>query len=161
MDYSRFEMLQGKIILPENEQSYMESFFQEFCKDAAAQKERINERMAPSFFSCDAEKQKLCLFFQTQEWQANPSGFLHGGIIATAVDITAGLLVKYLIKSNDAVTVEMNCNYLRAIPIGETYILSAEVDKAGKTLFYVNVNGKLKTSGKKAITASLVYMKTK
>ena len=139
MDYSRFEMLQEKIILPENEQSYMESFFQEFCKDAAAQKERINERMAPSFFSCDAEKQKLCLFFQTQEWQANPSGFLHGGIIATAVDITAGLLVKYLIKSNDAVTVEMNCNYLRAIPIGETYILCQTIAANNKEGYIITL----------------------
>jgi uncharacterized protein (TIGR00369 family) len=161
MDYSRFEMLQKQIILPENEQGHMESFFQEFCTDAAAQKERINERMAPAFYSCDAEHQSLSLLFQTQEWQANPSGFLHGGMIATAVDITAGLLVKYLIKSNDAVTVEMNCNYLRAIPIGEKYILTAEVDKAGKTLFFINVTGKLEMSGKKAITANLIYMKTK
>ena len=159
MDYSRFEALKennGKAGISEQER--METFFRDFCSEACSNPERINERMAPEFVSCSAEGKELCLSFRPQIWQANPSSYLHGGMIATAVDIAAGLLTKYLIRSNDAVTVEMNCSYLRAIPIDTPYRVTAKAVKTGRSLYFLNVQADLFDDRKPAVTATLVYM---
>lgn len=162
MDYSRFEALQNKSLGDNGtEQERMEDFFRQLCADDSGQQERINEKMKPEFLSCDAAEKKLSILFMPELWQANPSSYLHGGMIATAVDITAGLLVKFIAKSNEAVTVEMNCNYLRAIPIGQPYCATAQAVKTGKTLYFVNVLVELLDQEKPAATATLVYMDVK
>ncbi len=159
MDYSMFEILKEQdAVTEESEQEKMERFFRSFCADFSDQQNRINERMRPAYDSCDATARKLTLRYLPELWQANPSSFLHGGMIATAVDITAGLLVKYLAKSNEVVTVEMNCNYLRPIPIDSLYRVTAQAVKTGRTMYFVNVVVAFLEPEKPMATATLVYM---
>lgn len=74
-------------------------------------------------------------------------GFLHGGVIATLVDLVAGFAAFTLVKAGDVVvTVEMKVVYLNP-GIGQTAFAKGYVIKAGKRLHFseseiwVNNNG--------------------
>ncbi len=74
-------------------------------------------------------------------------GFLHGGVIATLVDLVAGFAAYTLVKPGDhVVTVEMKVVYLNP-GIGQTAFAKGYVIKAGNRLHFseseiwVNNNG--------------------
>lgn len=54
--------------------------------------------------------------FAVQEFMFNPQGTLHGGIIATALDISMGHLLNHV--SGPGMTLEMKTQYLRAVKSG-------------------------------------------
>ena len=101
MNYTAFEQMETSPLVRQKEESaqdYMERIFRVACgpaKDAQERPARINDMLEPEFVACSAEQQTLELRFPLNEWMLNPMGTMHGGIIATAVDLTMGSLTRF------------------------------------------------------------------
>ena len=67
---------------------------------------------------------------QVKKDHENTQGILQGGIIAALCDSTMGIAAKTL--GAQSVTVEMNINYLVAIPIGSQLIAQGTVLRGGR-----------------------------
>eukprot|EP00933_Yihiella_yeosuensis_P024238 TRINITY_DN18779_c0_g1_i1.p1 TRINITY_DN18779_c0_g1~~TRINITY_DN18779_c0_g1_i1.p1 ORF type:complete len:153 (-),score=29.84 TRINITY_DN18779_c0_g1_i1:92-550(-) len=79
--------------------------------------------------------------------EANLFGTLHGGAIATLVDIisTAALLT---LSDRPGVSVDLNVSYVTAAPVGEEVEIVGKVLKAGKSVAMTTVDIVLVKSGK-------------
>ena len=89
------------------------------------------------------------------EWQ-NRAGYMHGGLIASAFDITMGLLSRGLALQN-AATIMLDTVFIRQIPVGDTFIVKAKANHDGKTLTHLYGEGFIKSTGKIAATAKCSY----
>ena len=84
----------------------------------------------------------------------NPVGTLHGGAIATLVDIAGTLaLMTSDAESRPGVTTDLTVSYLSAAPLGDVVLAEARTLKAGRTLGFVevairNAEGKLLAQGR-------------
>ena len=68
-----------------------------------------------------------------QERLLQQHGFIHGGVIATMADHTAGGAARSISGDKDVLTVEFKINYLRPA-IGDRLRCTATVLRAGKTV---------------------------
>ena len=64
----------------------------------------------------DAEKEACRVTFPMTDMLRNPQGSLHGGVIATAMDISMGHLVKKV--AGPGATIEMKIQYMRPVSDG-------------------------------------------
>ena len=79
---------------------------------------------------------------------ANPNGHMHGGAIATLVDVAG----TYAIMSADrqgrpGVTTDLNVSYLVGAAVGAVVVAEASVLKIGKTLAFVEVEVRREADG--------------
>ena len=87
----------------------------------------------------------------------NPQGSLHGGIIATAMDVSMGHLLNH--TSGSGATLEMNIKYLLPIKEG-TVICEGSFLKQGKTISFLQ--SKLhRADGKLAAYANATWIPLK
>ena len=87
----------------------------------------------------------------------NPQGTLHGGIIATAMDVSMGHLLNH--TSGSGATLEMNIKYLLPIKEG-TVICEGSFLKQGKTISFLQ--SKLhRADGKLAAYANATWIPLK
>ncbi len=111
--------------------SYFEQLF-------AAHGDTLNALMKPEVVSCDYEARSLTVAVPTARWQTNPNFILHGGITALVADMVMGLVSRYFAGGKLTPTVNMNVNYLGAVPEGARLLCRASCDKAGFSLVYVS-----------------------
>ena len=105
----------------------------------------FNAMLDPQFVRCDFDGKTLVLRVETQPWMTNPGGILHGGIIASLLDFTMGLLCRYFAGGTMTPTVSMEVSYLRAAPVEGSVCVSAQVTKVGRT--FLNTLGSLWSDG--------------
>lgn len=91
--------------------------------------------------------------FPVSEGVVNTYGTLHGGAIATLVDVVGTIALLTKDPTRAGVTVEMSTSYLKAAKGGETVKIVGQVLKAGKTLGFTqvdifNAKGDLLASGR-------------
>ena len=77
------------------------------------QKDLINGMMRAEAAGCSYEEGTLSFAFPVQKWQTNRVGSLHGGIIATAFDLTVAALARHYAGANFAPTVSLDIKYVR------------------------------------------------
>ena len=82
---------------------------------------------------------------------------MHGGLIATAIDSTCGILVRYLSGTLRTPTVSMTINYLATVPVGERLLVTARAVKVGRSLVNLCAEAVLESSKKTAATATAVF----
>lgn len=121
------------------------------------QKGSLNEMMKPEFLACSFDEKTLAVAFPVLEWERNRVGFMHGGIIAAAFDITTGLLARFLAEQNFAPTIQLETVFIRPIPIGDVFEVSVKTNLSGRKLTHLYAEGSLKSSGKLAATATASY----
>ena len=56
--------------------------------------------LEPHFVSCDFANREATIGFEALEWELNPGGSLHGGIIMTCFDVSFGLTCHYFAKQH-------------------------------------------------------------
>lgn len=84
----------------------------------------------------------------------NMVGTLHGGAIATIVDVAGTIAIMSADQDGrPGVTTDLNVSYFAAAPLGETVTAEARCLKAGRTLAFVEVDlrsseGKLLAQGR-------------
>ena len=72
--------------------------------------------------------------FRGEQFESNPQGTVHGGIVATVMDISMGHLVNHL--KGPATTLEMKVQYLRPVGFRE-YRAIGEVVKIGREIWFL------------------------
>jgi uncharacterized protein (TIGR00369 family) len=89
-----------------------------------------------------------------QERLQQQHGFIHGGVIATMADHTAGGAARSVSGDKDVLTVEFKINYLRPA-IGDRLRCTASVLRAGKTVIVAESLVYASNAGKEALVAKL------
>ncbi len=139
MDFSVFSPEQQMVIRTESgsEQAAMERTYRLLC-DGAAGESPVCEMLHAAFCGCDAAKRTLALRFTVEDWMQNDKMTLHGGILATALDTTMGVLVRFCKGGERTSTVSLNTNFLRPLPVGAAFIVEAAVEKTGRRIQFVS-----------------------
>lgn len=164
MNYAIFRQMQEGVYAKgsgETEQAYMERIFRAACEGGTQNLNEascLNDLVIPEFVCCSAEEKTLCLRFQPRPWQLNPIGTLHGGMIATAIDITFGMLSRYYTQSSRVVTVELDVNYMRAIQKEDTYLVRVKATKVGRQVKFLDADVLIQDTRKQAAKATAVFM---
>jgi len=91
----------------------------------------FNAMLGGQFVSCDFEKKTVLIAMKTESWMTNPSHIVHGGITASILDFTMGLLARYCSTGCMTPTVSMDVSYLRPMPLNKTVFIEASVTMAG------------------------------
>lgn len=143
----------------ENEQEYMERVM----KDVLSGGEKtdilaMNDRLAPQFLSCDANQPMLTLGFKAREWMLNPHRQLHGGMIATCMDMAMGLLSRYCFQTSNVVTSSLNINFMRTVDFEDEYAVTAVAEKAGRRVVFLSARVTKKSNGKLLAMATGTFM---
>lgn len=112
----------------------------------------------PAFTGCNFEKKELVLSFKVRDWELNPEGGLHGGIIVTGFDTTFGLLCHYFAKPNMVCTVNISTTFLQPILPSDIVEYHARIISHGKTVVSMVGEARLKRHNILAATATTTFM---
>ncbi len=166
MDYQVFEMLgDSRFAQQEAEegQAYMERVFRRVFgssqeEDGEQITEHVYELMRSRFVSCSFQERTLDMEFVVRQWELNPMGNLHGGILVTAVDMACGILTRFYRQTKAVSTVHLSVDFLRPIKCGETFIVRAKLNKSGRRIAFLTAEAFLKKDGRTAATASGTFV---
>lgn len=117
------------------------------------------EQMQPRFISCDFEKREACIAFAVRDWELNPGGSLHGGLIVAGFDMSCGLLCHYYAKQHMINTVNLTTTFLKPVLPTDTVYYHAKITSLGRTLMSVTAEARLARNDILAATASVTFMK--
>lgn len=138
-------------------QENMHAWFSQMqTSDFALAKTGILSEMDPKFESCNLERKELLLSFAVKDWELNPEGGLHGGMIMTAFDLSFGLLCHYFSKQKAICTVNLSTNFLKPIPPSGNVVYRIKAVSTGKTI--VSMTGEAMFEDVLAATASATFM---
>lgn len=90
-------------------------------------------------FTVDYEGDTCVVAFDACEYLHNPRGALHGGVLATALDIAMAHLVQRL--SGAAATVELSVQYHRPVSLGRVRCV-AEVTHRGSRVWFLRASAR-------------------
>ena len=113
----------------------------------------FDENMKCHLVGCDYEAQTVTYAFETQKWQINEKGGIHGGAIAGMFDTAFGVVANFTAGENEATTTDMNLVFLRGVEYGMKLEMKVYIVKAGRSLIrqraelYDAETGKLLASG--------------
>ena len=114
----------------------------------------FNAMLDGHFVSCDYEKKTALIAMDTKDWMTNPSRIVHGGITASILDFTMGLLARYCTTGYMTPTVSMNVEYLRPMPLGKTVYVEAAITMAGFSVCHVTARCWAEDAPEKLIATS-------
>ncbi len=158
MDYSVFEAEEWKKRPEESEQEHMERVIGGALAEKPGGKRLINDMLGAKLIGCDAQEKTLTLEFCVEEWMGNPNGTLHGGLLATASDMTMGILARYYKQARNCVTVQMSVDYLRTVGIGNKFRVCARALKTGRRVLFMSAEVTDAESLKAAGEVTAVFM---
>lgn len=84
---------------------------------------------------------------EVEERLQNAYKTLHGGAIATLVDIAGTIALLSLDPTKAGVSVDLNVSFCSAAKAGETVLVEGRVLRAGKKLGFTEVDIRLKSTG--------------
>lgn len=113
--------------------------------------------LEPEFVSCSAEEQTLELRFPLNEWMLNPMGTMHGGIIATTVDLTMGSLTRFYRHTGTISTVTLGLSYMRPVRARGSVTVQARMEKLGRSVAFLNARV-FDADGRLCVTATASFM---
>lgn len=143
----------------EERQAAMEQLFQQVLQPSVLEgPAQITDMFTLELVDCDVEQMRLSLSVLAERWNLNPNGMFHGGILATAVDMTMGLLVRYYKKADWVATAQLNVNYLRPVHPGSKVIVAAKLDKVGARMAFLSADVTVEGSDQLVATATGVFV---
>lgn len=158
MNYGVFEADEWKKQQDESDQEHMERVFQGALAADPEGKRKINDMLGAEFLSCDAQEKTLTLGFHVEDWMSNPNGTLHGGLLATASDMTMGMLARYYKQQRNCVTVQLSVNYLRTVEADAGFYVCAKAEKAGRRVLFMSAAVLDQKTAKAAGNVTAVFM---
>lgn len=123
-----------------------------------SQRDLINGMMRAEAAGCSYEDGTLSFAFPVQKWQTNRVGTLHGGMIATAFDLTVAALARFYAGENFAPTVSLDIKYVRPARAGDTIIVTARMVSAGRRISQLVCEAADRATGKVIATGASVYL---
>ena len=119
------------------DQAGMERAFTQYFEDVKNQcSGTLNPMLDAHLLSCSRTEQTLTVWAEPQPWMANPGGILHGGIIAAYMDMIMGLLCRYCSGGDMPVSIHVDVDYLRAVPIRGRICVEARINRIGASLCF-------------------------
>lgn len=94
----------------------------------------FDEQMKCRLLRCNYEEQTVTYGFETQRWQINEKGGIHGGAIAGMFDTAFGVVANFTAGENEATTTDMNIVFLRGVEYGMKLEMKVYLVKAGRSL---------------------------
>lgn len=94
----------------------------------------FDEKMRSHLVRCDYEEQSVTYAFETQRWQINEKGGIHGGAILGMFDSAFGVVANLTAGPNEATTTDMTVSFLRGVEYGMNVELKVYIVKAGRSL---------------------------
>lgn len=162
MNYDIIEKIQfpdPNATTAEERTAYMTEVLRTVCETTAdSQNQRINDMIQPQLANCDYDKRELAMRFHASEWELNPMGTLHGGLMTLMIDMTSGLLVRFFRASMKAVTVQLSVNFLGSVEKEDDILVHAHLDKLGKRVAFLHAEIIVEKSQKLAATATCTFM---
>lgn len=140
------------------DQRMFEERVQYFVRQRKKDEGTINSMMDMELISADYDAKTVVLSFPIRGWQMNPAGNLHGGMIATALDITMGCIA-YV--SRDAVftpTIQMAVNFDGGVKSGDTLLVEGICDHDGSRMAQTRAIARVESSGRIVATANGSYI---
>lgn len=121
-----------------------------------ADESSINHMMEMSLYTWS--EQSVTLQFPVSDWQLNPIGTMHGGMLATAIDITMGCVSYVFSDSKHTPTVTMDLQYVRPVFTDKPLYIKAVVDHIGSRIMQVRAWGWQEDEQHICISASGSYI---
>lgn len=119
------------------DQAGMERAFRQYFVDAAREFDgQFNTMLKAELHSCDYGKSVVTLRMDPAPWMGNPMGILHGGVTASVLDMTMGLLCRYCSGGYMTPTISMDVQYLRSGPLDKRLYIRADLTKRGMSVCY-------------------------
>lgn len=94
----------------------------------------FDEKMKVRLVGCSYEEQSVTYAFETQRWQINEKGGIHGGAILGMFDSAFGVVANLTAGPNEATTTDMTASFLRGVEYGMRLELKVYIVKAGRSL---------------------------
>ena len=94
----------------------------------------FDELMHVHLAGCSYEEQSVTYEFETQKWQINEKGGIHGGAIAGMFDTAFGVVANFTVGENEATTTDMTVSFIRGVDYGMKPHLKVYIVKAGRSL---------------------------
>lgn len=120
-------------------------------------KTMMNGMLDGKLIKCDPDDDTAIIAYETKHWENNRAGFLHGGVLASMLDLSMGDLS---ICYSDALwtpTVTLEVKYVRPTKIGDTVLVKVELLSSGKRINQLRAIATSKDSGKILGSASGTY----
>lgn len=144
-----------------NAQEELEAIFRKIIDEFIPQTEqgKLDAMLEPAFVDCSLTDKRLRLSFPNREWMRNPAGNMHGGIIASAFDLTMGSLSIGINRMAVITpTVSMEVSYLRPVPKDSRLTVEAVITHQGRTLIQMTAKAWLDSKPDSlAATATATY----
>ena len=118
----------------------------------------FDENMKARLIGCNYEEQSVTYRFQTQPWQINERGGIHGGAIAGMFDTAFGVVANLTAGDNEATTTDMTVSFLRGVELGMEVDMTVYIIKAGRSLIRQRAELKDAATGKLLATGSGTWM---
>ena len=115
-------------------------------------------RLEAHYMDCSLEDGWVEVVFDVLEWEINPEGGLHGGIIAAQFDMTFALLSHYYAKQNMVTTVQLAINYLKPILPADRVHYRIKTNFRGRRLISMTGEAHLERAYILAATGTATFM---
>ncbi|KAJ3097563.1 Acyl-coenzyme A thioesterase 13 [Phlyctochytrium planicorne] len=87
----------------------------------------------------DAEKGRVSFHYTVQKNHANGRGFVHGGCIATIVDVCSSIAIFTVeVDGYSGVSTDLSVSFTSAAKVGDTLLVVAEVSHHGRLLDFTS-----------------------
>lgn len=117
------------------QENAMEQAIQEALERLRNQKGAMGSLMALELDECSPEEGTITVSLEPAPWMANSMGWMHGGIISSAMDTAMGTLSRWCAGGEGYTpTVSMQITYLRPVMLSGRVHIRARVTHAGRSL---------------------------
>jgi acyl-CoA thioesterase len=141
------------------ETARMQIFLKRFIDALPSTEEgRINHMMNYSFVECCDKPPSLTISLPVADWMLNTAEIMHGGLMATALDISMGGLAHYLSPVHKTATAQFSVNFIRPALPGDRLFLTSTCHKAGKTMAHINALAVSKRTGEVCASSSGIFV---
>ncbi len=98
----------------------------------------INSALPLCVTSTDYRNKAAEFRFSAPAWTSNMSGFVHGGIIATIIDIAMSAVTLSYYENLRIPTIELSIKYLKSVPVEQELAVSVQIFEGGSRLVHAN-----------------------
>ena len=140
----------------ENEQQMLAiaDDYQKYVMEEATKS--INAKLPYTIIDHSFEDKRITYRFQTEEWMQNPYGSVHGGLIATMIDLAMGVTTRALC-GNFTPTINLSLSYLNPVPAKGGLIIKTTATRVGGTFIQITAECYVEGSDKICTTASAAF----
>lgn len=129
-----------------------------FLQKRLQEKETINAMMKMKLITYNDVNKTVILAFPIAQWQLNPIGNMHGGMIAVAFDIAMACIAYVTGNGVFTPTIQIAINFVHPITLGDTLLIEAICDHGGSRMAQVRGIAKSQKSGATIASANGSYV---